>query len=98
MELGKAPLKEWYKSKIVLFALAIIAIAIGTHLNANQVTPEQMRVLQTALPDIAEAVKKYQAENNLFSLIGSVTAAIIAVFRVWFTTSIIPQSLPTTQE
>lgn len=88
------PIKEWYKSKIVLAALAMVFIFLGMFLSRSGVTDTQLQVLQQVYPDIADAVKAYKVDNNLFAFIGALTGGLVAVFRVWFTTSVLPQSLP----
>lgn len=88
-----ATTKPWYQSKIVLIALAATFIFLGIYLNSQGVTQTQLDVLQQSYPDIAAAVEQYKADNNLFTLIGSLASAAIAIIRVWFTQKIIPQSL-----
>lgn len=88
------PIKEWYKSKIVLAALAMIFVGLGFFLSKSGVTDTQLQVLQQVYPDISNAVAQYKTDNNLMALFTSLFGGLVFVFRVWFTKSILPQSLP----
>ena len=85
--------KPWYKSKIVLIALAATALFLGTYLKSQGITQTQLDVLEQSYPDIAAAVEQYQTDNNFFALIGTLASTTIAIIRVWFTQKIIQQSI-----
>lgn len=88
--------KPWYKSKIVLFALTLVAVAgsnlLFGFLSVN-VAPEQIEVIRAAYPQAAEIITRLQAGESIFSLIGVIIGLAISISRVWFTTNMLPQSL-----
>ena len=90
--------KPWYKSKIVLFCLTALFVFTGLFVSQNGITTAQVDVIATSYPDVADAIAEYKANNNLFALLGALTSVVVSVLRVWFTKTIIPQSLPITTE
>lgn len=88
--------KPWYKSKVVLFALALVLVA-GSNLGfgwiSGQITPEQLDAIRDAYPAGVEIVERLKNGESILSVLGTIVGLIIAVSRVWFTTSLIPQSL-----
>lgn len=89
--------KKWYQSKIVLFALTLVLVAGGNLLTgfiSVNITPEQLDAIRNAYPAAAEIIERLKNGESVLSLIGVIIGVIISVVRVWFTTSIIPQSLP----
>ena len=90
--------KPWFKSKIVLFAAALALVAGGNlltgFLTGQGVTPEQLATLETFYPQIAGVVKQLQEGANVFSVVGTLMGVLIGIVRVWFSPSVMPQSLP----
>jgi len=88
--------KPWYKSKVALFALALVGVAgsnlLFGFLSVN-VTPEQLDSIKQAYPQAVEIITRLKAGESIFSVLGAIVGVIIFVSRVWFTTSLIPQSL-----
>ena len=88
--------KPWYKSKVVLFSIALVLIA-GTNLGFNwisgEITPEQLKAIEEAYPAGVEIVQRLKNGESILSVLGAIVGVIIAVSRVWFTNSFIPQSL-----
>ena len=88
--------KKWYQSKIVLFALSLVIVAGGNLAFgwiSGEITPEQLQAIQTAYPAAVEVVERLKQGESILSLLGVIVGIVITVSRVWFTTSIIPQSL-----
>jgi len=88
--------KSWYQSKIVLLAFVMILvfgsnIAFGW-LTGQGVTLDQIQAVEAVYPSLADAVKQLQDGTSVFNVLGVFMGALIAIARVWFTTSIIPQS------
>lgn len=82
--------KPWYKSKIILLAVSAVAVfgtnALTGFLTGSGVTPEQIEVIRTVEPQIADAVEQYKNGNNILSVtVGVLIPALIAVARKWFT-------------
>lgn len=65
----------------------------GIWLRDAGVTTEQVVAVQNAAPQIQNTVEQYQTDRNLFALVGALGYIAIAVVRVWFTTSLTPQSI-----
>lgn len=88
--------KPWYKSKIVLFAIALALVA-GSNLGLNwisgQITPEQLAAIDAAYPAGVEIIERLKSGESILSLLGTIVGLVIAISRIWFTTAIIPQSL-----
>lgn len=88
--------KPWYQSKIFLFAAALVLVA-GSNLGFNwisgEITPEQLDSIQDAYPAGVEIVERLKNGESILSLLGTIVGVVIAVSRVWFTNSLIPQSL-----
>lgn len=84
--------KKWYQSKIALLGVTLALVA-GTQLGFNwlgtQVTPQQIDVVQQTYPEVAEAIKKAANSGNVFQAISGVAGALVAVWRIWFTKSVI---------
>lgn len=91
-----APVKRWYQSKIVLLAAGLAALLLGDlafgFIGPN-VTPEQLDSFQTIYPAGAEIVQQLKSGKSVLEVAGSIFAILIAVVRVWFTNSLLPQSL-----
>jgi hypothetical protein len=91
-----APVKRWYQSKIVLLAVGFAALLLGDlvfgFITPN-VTPEQLDSFQTIYPAGAEIVQQLKSGKSVLEVAGSIFALIIAAVRIWFTGSLIPQSL-----
>lgn len=85
--------KKWYKSKIIMVALALAGIFgynwLTGWLTSQGITPEQLEALQLAYPDIAEAVQKASDGGNLLSAIGTIAGLAIAALRKWFTSRLL---------
>jgi len=86
--------KPFFRSKIVLIALAALAAFLSIFLSSSGITDTQMEILRTVYPDIAKLLQEYKTNANLFGLIGGLSYVVIAVMRIWFTTTIVPQSIP----
>lgn len=88
--------KPWYKSKIVLFALTLVAVA-GSNLLfgflSTEVTPDKIDAIKAAYPQAAEIITRLKAGESILSLFGLIVGLVITVSRVWFTTTLLPQSL-----
>lgn len=90
--------KPWYNSKIVLFCMTALFVFAGIFVTQSGITPAQVDVIATSYPDVADAIKEYKINNNLFALLGTFVSVVVAVLRVWFTKEVIPQSLPISTE
>lgn len=82
--------KPWYKSKIILLSIGGILVygagAVTNFLALNGVTPEQLEVLRTTQPQIAEGIEQLKSGGNAFQIIaGLFVPAAIAIARKWFT-------------
>lgn len=82
--------KPWYQSKIILLSLSSVAVYGGTwlynYLSGAGVTPEQIDVIRTTQPQIADAVEEFKTgQNVLNTVIGLVIPSAIAIARRWFT-------------
>lgn len=81
--------KPWYKSKIFLLA-SILAVVFGTDayfhfISGAGVTPEQIEIVYSTKPEIADAIKDLQDGRPWYSVIGVVGSVAVAIFRKWFT-------------
>lgn len=88
--------KKWYYSKVALLALTLVLVAgsnLGFKWISGAVSPEQLAVIQSAYPQAAEIIERLINGESIFSMLGTIIGVIIFVSRVWFTTSLIPQSL-----
>lgn len=81
--------KKWYQSKI--FLLGIVLGVVGATdlafgwLSGHGVTAEQINVIQTTLPDLANNVKDAVIAKNYFGIITAVGGFVTAIWRYWFT-------------
>lgn len=89
----KTGVKSFLRSKIVLLAVTGAFVFGGIWLRDAGVTTEQVVAVQNAAPQIQDAVEQYQTDRNLFALVGALGYIAIAIVRVWFTTSLTPQSI-----
>lgn len=98
LQLPEVPVKKWWQSKIVLFALALVAVAGGNLLTgflSGNVTPEQLDSIRSAYPQAAEIIQRLKNGESIFSVIGAIIGLLITIFRVWFTPSLVAQSVKT---
>lgn len=81
--------KPWYKSKIIMLALSAALVfgsnLLGGWLTGQGVTQEQMDALSTAQPEVAHAIERVQAGENVLGVVGSLVSVFILIFRTWFT-------------
>ncbi len=88
--------KPWYKSKIALFALTLVAVTgsnlLFGFLSVN-VTPDQLNSIRDAYPQAVEIITRLKGGETIFAVLGSIVGLVIFISRVWFTTTLIPQSL-----
>ena len=81
--------KKWYQSKIVLLASAGALIFITNlatkWLTGSGVTAEQMAIIQSQYPTIANAVKSLDSGASIITVLGAVINPIIVIWRIWFT-------------
>ncbi len=94
----EVPAKKWYQSKIVLFALALVAVAGGNLLTgflSGNVTPDQLDAIRAAYPQAAEIIERLKNGESILSVVGILIGLLISIFRVWFTPSLIVQSAKT---
>lgn len=82
--------KPWYLSKIFMLS-AILAVVYGTDaffgfISGAGVTPDQIEVIYSTKPEIAQAVQDLQDGRPWYSVIGIVGTVAVAIFRKWFTT------------
>lgn len=81
--------KPWYKSKIVVLGIVMglvgaTDLAFGW-LSGQGVTPEQVQVIQTALPEVAGQIKDAVAGKNYFGILTAIGGFVTAIFRYWWT-------------
>lgn len=90
------PVKPWYRSKLALFGLTIFAV-FGGNLLFNWLTPavsqDQIAAVQSLYPTAVEIIEGLKNGESIMNYIGSIFGAVVFVVRVWFTDSLIPQSL-----
>lgn len=89
--------KPWYKSKIVVFSSVLLAVT-GSNLligwaSTQGVTIDQVNAVENAYPQAITIIDRIKSGEGIMSMIGSIAAIAIGVSRVWFTDSILPQSL-----
>ena len=82
--------KPWWKSKIILLALASALLfggnALTGFLTGNGVTPEQLDAIKQTQPAIADSVDQLQHGGNVIQVIlGAIVPALIFIARKWFT-------------
>lgn len=82
--------KTWYKSKIILLALTIVAVFGGNYLfhflGAN-ISQEQLDAIAQSQPAVADLIERYRSGESIYSLIGAAVGVLFVVFRAWFTTT-----------
>lgn len=83
--------KKWYQSKIVLFSLSTLLIVGGNLLTGfitgQGVTPDQLAAIETAEPEVAEAVQRLQSGESILQVIAGLFPVLILILRVWFTST-----------
>lgn len=82
--------KPWWQSKIILLAGASALIfggnALTGFLTGAGVTPEQIDIIRTTQPQIAEAIQQFESGQNILNtILGVLMPALIAVARKWWT-------------
>jgi len=80
--------KPFFKSKIVLLALTMIAVFGGNLLFgfvSGEVTPDQLASVEQAYPQVVEIVERLKNGETLLSVIGSVAGVLFLIFRAWLT-------------
>lgn len=90
------PVKPWYKSKVALFALTVFAVFGGNLLFGwlgADVSDEQIASIQAAYPTAIEIIEGLKSGESIQNYIGAIFGAVIFIARVWFTDSLIPQSV-----
>lgn len=90
--------KPWYKSKIVGIAGAALLVFGGTLLNIflttkAGVTPDQIQDTTETVPQVLDIVSRLKSGEGILAVAGSIFSLIILYFRIWGTTTIIPQSI-----
>lgn len=85
--------KPWHKSKIFLLAVTAVC-TIGANLatgwvTGQGVTEEQINAVSATQPAIADAIHNYQSGQGVLNSLSAVAFAVIAVWRKWFTTSLL---------
>lgn len=90
----RAGIKPWFQSKIVRFSLAGVTVFLGSFVVSIGVTPEEMASVQNAYPKIAQAIQDFQRTKDYIGLFGALLSATIGIIRVWYTTALMPQSIP----
>jgi len=83
--------KPWYQSKIILLAgsagLVYGGNALTGFLTGAGVTPEQIEVIRSTQPQIADAVEQFKSGQNVLTIIvGAVIPVLIVIARKWFNT------------
>jgi hypothetical protein len=85
--------KKWYQSKIILLSLSTALVVGGNlltgFLTGQGVTPEQLNAIAAAEPEVAEAVQRVQAGENILQIIAGLFPIAIMVLRLWFTNTTI---------
>ena len=86
-----APSKPWYQSKIILLAGTAVLVygsnAMTGFLTGAGVTPEQIEVIRSTQPQIADAVEQFKTGQNVLStIVGGVIPLLIVIARKWFNT------------
>lgn len=80
--------KPWYSSKVILLALALVAVFGGNLLTgfiSGQITPEQLDAIKLAYPQVAEIVERLKSGESILSVVGAIIGVLILVARAWFT-------------
>lgn len=82
--------KPWHQSKIILLAGASVLIfggnALSGFLTGAGVTPEQIDVIRSQQPQIAEAVEQFKTGQNILNtILGALMPALIMIARRWWT-------------
>lgn len=93
--------KPWYKSKIVAIAGTALLVFGGTLLSIFLttkvgVTPDQLQDTQETVPDVTDVWTRLKSGEGILSVAGSIFSLIVIYFRIWGTTTLIPQSLKKT--
>lgn len=91
--------KPWWQSKIVALGAVMVLIFGGNYLTGfvttqMGVTPEQIQAVEAVEPQVVDVIDRISAGENILSLVGAIMGILITVARVWFTPSVIAQSLP----
>lgn len=85
------PSKPWWKSKLVLLGLSIVALfgsgALTNFLDLQGVTPEMLEALRQSQPQIFDAIQNLKNGQSWVTVIGSLFGALVTIIRVWFTTT-----------
>lgn len=80
--------KPFWKSKIILLALTLVAVFGGNLLFnfvSGQVTPDQLNSIQNSEPVVIEIIDRLKNGESIFSVVGSIIGVLILIFRAWFT-------------
>lgn len=83
--------KPWYTSKIILLAGASVLVyggnALTGFLTGAGVTPEQIEVIRSTQPAIAQTIEDFKSGQNILStIVGGVIPVLIVIARKWWTT------------
>lgn len=91
--------KKWYQSKLVALGGVLILVfgsnaLFGWLTGPVEVTAEQIQAVEQVQPVVTDAFQRLLRGESILNLIGQLAGAVIIVVRVFFTSSLIPQSLP----
>ena len=92
----EVPVKKWYQSKTVMLGLGLVAIFGGDlafGFIGQNVTPEQLDSFNTIYPAGAKIVSDLKSGKSILDVAGAIFGLLVVTVRVWFTNSLIPQSL-----
>lgn len=82
--------KPFFKSKIALFALTLIAVFGGNLLFnfvSGEVSPDQIAAIEQTYPQVVEIIERLKQGESVLSLLGTAIGVIIFIARTWFTTT-----------
>lgn len=81
--------KPWYKSKLILLGATAVVIfgaqLANNWLTGHGVTPTQIESVRVASPEIASAIERVQAGENVLTVVGGLVGVFVMIFRAWFT-------------
>lgn len=90
--------KKWYQSKLVAIG-GVLVLVFGSNALFNwltgavNVSPAQIEAIEQVQPAVLDIIDRFKSKESIFNLIGVSAGVLITIIRVFFTSSLIPQSL-----